>query len=103
MLQDEVADLPDEPAALGRRHAAPRAALEGLAGGADRPVDVFGISLGDVGEGLAGGRVRGLERLAGRGLGPLSVDEQLPRGSREFLDAPVDGDSHEVPHLLQLL
>src|SRR6185437_9315975 len=33
---------------------------------------------------------------------PLSVDEQLPRGGRELLDDPVDGDSHEVPHLLHI-
>ena len=103
VLEDEVADLPDEAASLGRRHAAPRAAFEGVTRGADRPVDVFGISLGHVGEGLPGGRVGGLERLTGRRLGPLSADEQFPRGSREFLDAPVDGDSHEVPHLFQLL
>jgi hypothetical protein len=59
-----IADLPDEPASFRGCHAAPRAALECLAGGADGSVDVFGVSLGYVGEGFPGSRIRGLERLA---------------------------------------
>src|SRR6185312_2684259 len=64
ILENEVAKLPDEPASFRGCHAAPRAALECLAGGADGAVDVFGVSLGYVGEGFPGSRVRGLERLA---------------------------------------
>jgi ParB family chromosome partitioning protein len=64
ILENEVADLPDEPASFRGCHAAPRAAVECLAGGADGAVDVFGVSLGYVGEGFPGSRVRGLECLA---------------------------------------
>jgi hypothetical protein len=39
-----------ETAPLRGGHAAPRAAVKGLAGGADGPVDVFGVPLGHVGE-----------------------------------------------------
>ena len=102
VLEDEVADLPDEPAPVGRGHPAPRAVVEGLAGRAHGPVDVFRVPLGHVGEGLSGGRVGSRERPSRRRVGPLSIDEQLLRGGRELFDGPVDGDSHEVCHLLQL-
>ena len=75
VLEDEIADPPDDPPALGGGHPAPRAVLERPACRPNRAVDVFGVSFGDVGEGLAGRRVGGLERLAGRGVGPLPVDE----------------------------
>jgi hypothetical protein len=63
VLEDEVADPPDEPATVGRGHPAPRPDLERPAGGSDGPVDVFRVALSDVGQGLAGGRVGRLERL----------------------------------------
>jgi hypothetical protein len=102
VLEDEVTDLPDEPAPVGRGHVAPRAVFEGLAGRAHGPVDVFGVPLGYVGERLSGRGVGSRERLSRRRVGPLPIDEQLPRGGRELFDGPVDGDSHEVSHLLQL-
>jgi hypothetical protein len=102
VLEDEVTDLPDEPASVGLGHAAPWTVFEGLAGRAHGPVDVFGIPLGYVGEGLSGGRVGSRERLSRRRVGPLPIDEQLPRGGREPFDGPVDGDSYEVAHLLHL-
>jgi hypothetical protein len=55
--QDQVADPPDDPPSLGRRHPAPRAFLERPAGRPHRPVDVLGVSLGDIGEDVASGRL----------------------------------------------
>jgi len=43
------------------------------------------------------------DRRRPAGALPRPADEQLPRGGRELFDAPVDGDSHEVPHLHSLL
>jgi len=57
VLEDQVADAPDDPAALGRRDGAPGALVERLPGGPDGPVDVLGIALGHVRQRLAGGRV----------------------------------------------
>jgi len=48
VLEDQVADPPDDPAALGRRHAAPRAVVECLAGSLDGPVDVLSVAFRDV-------------------------------------------------------
>jgi hypothetical protein len=95
VLEDEVTDLPDQPAPVGRGHPAPRAVFEGPAGGANGAVDVFRVAFGHAGQGLAGGRVRRFERLTGRSVGPLPVDEQLAGGRNEVFDASVNGDSHE--------
>jgi hypothetical protein len=84
VIQDQVTDPPDDPAALGRGQSAPRPVIEGSARGADRPVDVLGVALGDAGERLAGGRIRRLERLARRRVDPLPADEQLSRGGGEW-------------------
>ena len=94
VLQDEVADPPDDAAPLGRGHPAPRPLLERLARGPDSPVDVLGAALGDPGERLPGGGVGRLERLARRRIGPLPVDEQLPGGGDECLDVAVQGHGH---------
>ena len=95
VLEDQVADAPDDPAALRRRDAAPGALVEGLPGGPDGAVDVLGIALGHVRQRLAGGRVGRLERLARGGVDPLPVDEQLAWGGGELFDGAVHGDSHE--------
>ena len=75
VLEDQVADPPDDPSPLGRGHPAPRALLERPARRPHRPVDVLGIALGDPGERLAGRGVGRLERLARRRVAPLPVDE----------------------------
>ena len=81
--------------ALGRGHpVVPRAVLERRARRRDGAVDVLGIPLGDPGERLPGRRVRRFERLARRSVRPLPVDEQLPWGSDELFDVPVQGDCH---------
>jgi hypothetical protein len=94
VLEDQVTDPPDDPAALGRGHPAPGTVLERLARGPNRPVDVLGIALGNPGERLSGRRVGGLERLARGCVGPLPVDEQLTRGADELLDAAIQGYGH---------
>ena len=94
VLEDQVPDPPDDAAAVGWRHPAPRAVLERGTGRADRAVDVLGVALGDARQSLAGRGVRGLERLARRRIGPLAVDEQLTGGRDEGLDALIQGDGH---------
>jgi hypothetical protein len=64
VLQDQVADPPDDPAALGRRDAAPRALVERGPRGPDGPVDVLGVTFGDVRQRGAGGGVGRLERFS---------------------------------------
>jgi hypothetical protein len=94
VLEDEVADPPDDPAPLGWGHPAPRAVLEGPAGRAYRPVDVLGVSLSDPGQRVAGRWVGGVEGLTGRRGGPLSIDEQLARGGDEGFDGSFQGNGH---------
>ena len=62
--------------AVGRGQRRPRPMLDGLARGADGDVDVGGVALGDVGQGLAGGRVLGREPAAPRRVDEAAVDEQ---------------------------
>ena len=58
VLEDQVAEAVHDLAALGRRHAPPRAVLvEGRACGAHRAVDVLGAALGHVREHFLGRRV----------------------------------------------
>ena len=94
VLEDQVADPPDDPAALRRAHPAPRALVERAARGPHSPVDVLGIALGDPGERLPGRGVGGLERLARRRVAPLPVDEQLSRGADEGFDVAIQGHGH---------
>ena len=51
VLEDQVADPPDDPAALGRGHPAPRAVLERPARRPHRAVDVLGVALRRSGRG----------------------------------------------------
>jgi hypothetical protein len=94
VLQNHVADPPDDPTALGGGHPAPRTIIEGPAGRPHRPVDVLGIALGNPGEGLAGRGVGGLERPARGRIDKPPVDEHLSRGAGELLDLPVQGHCH---------
>ena len=75
VLLEQVAELPDEAAALGGLHARPGAVVEGVAGGADGAVDVLCLGLGNVGHDLAGGGIVDGEGLAGRGEDEASVDK----------------------------
>ena len=59
MLFDQIAELPDQFAALGRRDVRTMAGLERGARGFHRAVDVFAVAFGDVGEHFAG---RGIDR-----------------------------------------
>ena len=95
VLQDQVADPPDNPAPLRRGHPAPRAPIERGARRPYCPVDVLGVPLGHPGEGLARRRVGGLERLARRSVGPLPIDKELTWNADKLLHAPVQGHSHE--------
>src|SRR5262249_24553723 len=78
VLQDQVADLVDDSAALTMGHGAPgRAVLERGPGGAHRAGDVFGFAVGDRGELVLGRRVEAVEGAVGRGVHPFAADQQL--------------------------
>ncbi len=77
VLFDQVGELVHKAAALARIHLLPRALVERLARGFGGLVNVGLVTLGDVGDHLAGGRVEGLEGLAALGVKPLAVDEHL--------------------------
>ena len=49
VLEDQIANPPDEFAAFACRQAAPRAGFESAAGGGNRAVDVFFVALGYAG------------------------------------------------------
>src|SRR5437868_5895449 len=65
-----------QPATIGRAHLGPRAFFESLASGFDRQIDVGLVSLSDLANHLAGGRVKRWERLARRAVLPFAANEQ---------------------------
>ena len=74
----EIAELPDQlararPASMRR----PRAAFERPPRRRDRAVDVGRVALRDVGDRLLGRRILDREGLAGHGVDPCAVDQQL--------------------------
>ena len=75
VLEDDVADPPDDPPAVRRGHPAPLGVLECPAGRGNREVDVFGVATGDVRDDLAKRRVENLKRAAVAGFDPVTVDE----------------------------
>jgi hypothetical protein len=75
VLQDQIADPPDDAAPLGWGHPAPRAFLERSARGLHGPVDVLGFPFGNLSEGLACRGVRRREGPARRRSRPLPADE----------------------------
>ena len=77
VIEDHVADVPENPASLGGRHVTPCALVEGMSGRRHRMIDVLGFALRDLGNRLAGGGIEDAERFARRGIHPFAVDEQL--------------------------
>jgi len=63
IFHDEIADAPDQLAALGRRHRRPRPGLERAPRGLPRAIDVLLVALGHPGHDLTGCRIGDLERL----------------------------------------
>ncbi len=100
MLFEQVAEFPDEAAALGGLHAGPGAAVEGVASGADGAVDVLSLGLGDVGHYFPGGGVVDGEGLAGRGEDEPSVNKHAVFLGDEVVgvaaDAGIDRKSGHV-------
>src|SRR5207247_4392716 len=70
----EVADLPEDAAPVGAGHLGPGSGLERLAGSPDRPIDVFGAPLRDLGQGLFSGRIDRREGAGGDTIPPLAAD-----------------------------
>ena len=87
VLEDQVAEPPDQPPALRWRSSPARARFRTPAA---RPATARSMSTssacGALGQQLTGGRVVGLERLLGLRLHPLPVNEQVPPTGSEFLD-----------------
>src|SRR5208282_613027 len=75
---DEVPELPNHAAALGRRKLAPWAGVERGARRRDRAVDVFFVAFRDVRKHIAGRGIVCGERFSGSGVNPLAVDQHLP-------------------------
>ncbi len=63
VLQDEVANPPDDAPSLRRRHPAPRPVIECLTCSPDGAVDILGVAFSDPGESFAGRWVGCLECL----------------------------------------
>jgi hypothetical protein len=76
VIEDQIADTPQDLAALGRRQRTPRPAVERDARGRDRQVDVFRAALGHRGQSLAGRGIGRVERPAGKRPAALTADEQ---------------------------
>ena len=87
--EDQVADPPDQLAAVGRRHPAPRPVFEGAPRGANGAVDVLGLTPRNLGEHLAGRRVDRLEGSAGCRLDPLTADQQPLGLCRKVRNPPL--------------
>jgi hypothetical protein len=85
VLEDEVADAPDELAAFAGRHAAPRAGFKSPASGGNSALDIFLVARGRSGENGGLGGIEDIKSLAGCGRNPFPVDQVLfglgqPRG-----------------------
>src|SRR5438874_2918682 len=65
-----------QPATIGGAHLRPRAFFESLASGFDRQIDVGLVSLSDLANRFAGGRVKRRERLARCAVLPFAANEQ---------------------------
>ena len=64
VLEDEVADAPDQLAAFAGRHAPPRTGVERAPSGTDRAVDVFALAVRHPGDDRSVRRVEYVKRLA---------------------------------------
>ena len=74
MLEDEVADAPDEFAALARGQATPRSGFEGATRGYDGAVDVFFVALGDAREDRSVGGIEDIKSLVRGGGNPSATN-----------------------------
>jgi hypothetical protein len=83
---EEVGELPEQAAAVRRRHRRPRAGIERAARGAHGALHVLAIAFRDLRDHLARRRVVARERLAGSGLDPLAVDQHRAAAGDETLD-----------------
>jgi hypothetical protein len=99
VLEDQITDLPDDAAPIGRGHARPRTVLERPPRRSYGPVDVLGVTFGDGGETVACRRVRSDECAARRGVDPLTVNEQLTLCRDEVVDSLIERDRHGSPFL----
>ncbi len=86
VLQDQIADPPENSAALRRRQARPGTLVERLAGRRHGQIDVGLLAIGDMGDHLFGGGIEDLEGATGTGVLPTAADQCLMRPTHEALD-----------------
>ena len=85
VLEDQIADLVQQLAAIGRRHLAPLAVVvEGTTGRSNGGIDVFLAAALGMRHDLASGRVVDFKGFAGRRIHPGAVDQNLLRGADEL-------------------
>ena len=75
----QISEFPDQLAALGGGHGAPRAGFERGARGLHGGVHVRLVPGGDGADGFARGGIKSMERLARGGIDPLTVDQHAAR------------------------
>ncbi len=101
VLLDQIGDLPDQPAAIGRVHPPPRRiVVERPPRGAHRAVDVLSLAHRDLGERLLGRGVDRRKSLARGGLDPIAIDQELVRGLYEAVRLLLAGYGNCHHHLL---
>ena len=77
VVGDQLGDLTELGATLGTRHLRPGTFIESATGGGNGTFGVLAVTLGHIGDLLAGGRVIGGESLARRRVAQFTVDEHL--------------------------
>ena len=80
VLLDEVGRAHEDATPLGAGHPRPHAGLEGLPRRGHGVVHVLGAACGEPGDGLLGGGVEGVDRLAGRRGDGTATDPQVGVG-----------------------
>ena len=79
-----VFPLPEPPGTLVRRHASPRALVEGSPGSTDGSVDILAASFGHVTDDLVGGWVVSRKGFSVRRRDELAVDQELVGSDTRF-------------------
>ena len=75
VFEDEVADFPDQLAALARRQLRPRTGFECLPGGGYCPIDILAITVRNTRDHRSIGGIENVELLAGSGGHPIAGNQ----------------------------
>jgi hypothetical protein len=77
MIEDQIANVPQDLPAFGRREISPASLVERMPRRGDRMIDVLGFALGHLGDGFASGGIEDRKCIARAGVDPFTVDEHL--------------------------